>query len=62
MVSKLVVAKCWDPNLKDYFSVTQTEPVKVGHSYPFENFKIYQFNHARLVYWAFGGALLEYGG
>ena len=24
---KLVVAKCWDPNPKDYFSVPRTEPV-----------------------------------
>merc|ERR550539_276379 len=25
---KLVVAKCWDPNPKDYFSVPRTEPVR----------------------------------
>merc|ERR550539_1744489 len=25
---KLVVAKCWDPNSKDYFSVPRTEPVR----------------------------------
>ena len=25
---QLVVAKCWDPNPKDYFSVPRTEPVR----------------------------------
>jgi len=25
---KLVVAKCWDPNPKDYFTVPRTEPVR----------------------------------
>ena len=27
-VLQLVVAKCWDPNPKDYFSVPRTEPVR----------------------------------
>ena len=27
-VIQLVVAKCWDPNPKDYFSVPRTEPVR----------------------------------
>ena len=27
-VFQLVVAKCWDPNPKDYFSVPRTEPVR----------------------------------
>ena len=28
MFFQLVVAKCWDPNPKDYFSVPRTEPVR----------------------------------
>lgn len=25
---KLVVAKCWDPNPKNYFTIPRTEPVR----------------------------------
>lgn len=25
---KLVVAKCWDPNPKSYFTIPRTEPVR----------------------------------
>ncbi len=29
-VVQLVVAKCWDSNPKDYFTVPRTEPVRSG--------------------------------